>query len=126
MVGLSDNAAQLRRMREIELKHSRIAMMAVVVWPLIELSQPTDNSICLYTSATSCVDSEMTIASGAFLKSFSTGLFFVFSSALEYLAFLNRRSLTKKYIEVCLVLLSLQIHFHSPSLIIIFPLVIHY
>ena len=96
VLGLSDNAAQLRRMREIELKHSRIAMVAVLVWPLIELSQPTG----VFGDDVSL---ERTIASGAFLRSFSTGVFFVGSSALEYLAFLNRRSLTRKYIEVGLL-----------------------
>ena len=94
-------------MREIELKHSRIAMVAVLVWPLIELAQPSGSqAYCSEeTIVASCLQEsdgslEQTIASGAFLKSFSTGVFFVGSSALEYLAFLNRRSLTRKYIEV--------------------------
>ena len=129
MIGMSDTYERMLRMREIELKHARIAMVAAFAWPVSELIKDSlfsrlsktfmDPSAVLeavrrplpelferasYSSTMPYALSNSheidTVVSGALIRNGYSGVFFVLASALEYFLFLNRKSLSRKYPEV--------------------------
>jgi hypothetical protein len=116
-------------MREIELKHARIAMVASIGWPTNELLRDSIfsriNSLfsdprILYRplfgpsallfgqplpplpegELRTVVHSHVTIASGELLWDADTGGFLLLASAYEYFVFRNRRALSRKRKEV--------------------------
>lgn len=110
-LGIADSKPKLKRMREIELKHARIAMLATIGWPISELfhsqlSELLAPSRCVLVScllppipqlaqggrAPSVLNGELLTGPNAIWL----GLFGVAYSALEYFLFTNRRSLGRK------------------------------
>ena len=86
-------------MREIELKHSRLAMLAAIGWPSSEIFH--NDLMKLFNLPFELSDNGMapTVLNGGLLRgpnAVALGLFFLIISGLEYIAFNNRRTLKAK------------------------------
>jgi hypothetical protein len=99
-LGIADTYTYLDRMREIELKHSRLAMLAAIGWPSSEIFH--NNLMKLFELPFEMGNNGMalTVLNGVLLhgpNSIALGLFFLIISGLEYLAFNYRRQLKEKF-----------------------------
>jgi len=86
-------------MREIELKHSRLAMLAAIGWPSSEIFH--NDLMKLFNLPFELGNNGMapTVLNGELLRgpnAVALGLFFLIISGLEYIAFNNRRKLKEK------------------------------
>eukprot|EP01041_Mallomonas_annulata_P005480 gene5480-11026_t len=105
--GIANSMERLNRLREIELKHARIAMLACIGWPISELFHIPLLNILVLTKlippdSVSKLDETgraLTVINGGLLfgsDSAALGLFIFLFSMVEYWLFTNRRSLASK------------------------------
>ena len=109
-LGIADTKPKLKRMREIELKHARIAMLATIGWPISELynaqlAQIFSPEKCIMLT---CLTPSIPQLEGGRAPSVLTGelmsgpnaawlgIFGFAYSALEYFVFTNRKSLGRR------------------------------
>ena len=109
-IGLADTKPKLKRMREIELKHARIAMLATIGWPISELYNTqlapifSPEKCVMLTCLTPSIPQleggrAPSVLTGELLSGPNAawlGIFGLAYSALEYFVFTNRKSLGRK------------------------------
>ena len=96
ILGIANTKARLKRLREIELKHARLAMLAAVGWPLSELySEPLQRlsdygNNSLYQPSLTPEGLAPTIWNGGLLtgpNAVAFGLYLLLVSVLDYIGF---------------------------------------
>jgi hypothetical protein len=110
--GLANTKDRLYRMREIELKHSRIAMLASVGWPMSELfHDPLAEFLRIYNPYVSATIDTFPLANGGQAPTVlngglmngpnaaSLGIFTLLFSIFEYYAFTNQNKSIKTKVD---------------------------
>jgi uncharacterized surface protein with fasciclin (FAS1) repeats len=100
-LGIANTHERLYRLRDIEVKHGRLAMLASIGWPASELfHEPLRKMFGLPSSLLGSGGQAPTVFNGGLLigsNAVGLGIFVVFVSALEYITFRNRDRSEKEF-----------------------------